>query len=80
MVPRKESRQEMFACVIRQYGTGLYRSCVSMGEKETYCLGTHQDENTAMASVNRLLEARRNGDIRSPDDLLAFIDQTAHLA
>jgi hypothetical protein len=68
------SRKDLIACVIRQYGTGLYRTCVSLDKKSTICLSTHQDEASATEMINRFLEAYRKGKIKTPEDVLVFID------
>ncbi len=68
MVPRKQ----MIACVIRQYGTGLYRTCVSLDENSSICLSTHQDEKSAIESINRFLDNYHKGQIKTTEDVLAF--------
>jgi hypothetical protein len=70
MVPRKK----IIACVIRQYATGLYRSCVSLDENNSICLSTHQDEKSAIESINRFLENYQQGQIKTVEDALAFVD------
>jgi hypothetical protein len=54
-----KSRTQLFACVIRQYGTGLYRSCVHLDEGGAHCLGAYQDEASAYETVARFLEGIR---------------------
>jgi hypothetical protein len=74
---RKDARgpgKELIACVIRQYGTGLYRTCVSLDKKSTICLSTHQDEASATEMINRFLEAYRKGQIKTLEEILVFID------
>lgn len=51
-----KSRTQLFTCVIRQYGTGLYRSCVHLDESGTICLGAYQDEASATRTIARFLE------------------------
>jgi hypothetical protein len=74
---RKDSigpRKEVIACIIRQYGTGLYRPCVSLDKSSTICLSTHQDEASATETINRFLAAYQKGQIKTLKDVLAFID------
>lgn len=74
-------RNQVIACVVKQYGTGLYRSCVSLGKENVICLSTHKDEESAAATVNRFLEAHRAGRIKEPDDVLLFVkSMTGELA
>jgi hypothetical protein len=70
MVPRKQ----IVACVIRQYGTGLFRTCVSMDKNNTICLSTHPDEPSATETINRFLETYQQGRIKTLEDVLAFVD------
>jgi hypothetical protein len=51
-----KSRTQLFTCVIRQYGTGLYRSCVHLDEAGAVCLGAYQDEASANETIARFLE------------------------
>jgi hypothetical protein len=67
-------RKELIACIIRQYGTGLYRTCVSLDKSSTICLSTHHDEASATETINRFLEAYRKGQIKALEDILVFID------
>jgi hypothetical protein len=67
-------RKELIACVIRQYGTGLYRTCVSLDKNNTICLSTHQDEASATETINRFLEAYQKGQVKTLEDILIFID------
>jgi hypothetical protein len=67
-------RKELIACVIRQCGTGLYRTCVSLDKNSTICLSTHQDEASATETINHFLEAYRKGQIKTPEDILVFIE------
>ena len=70
MVPRKP----IIACVIRQYGTGLYRTCVSLDQGSTVCLSTHHDEASATETINRFLETYQKGQIKTLEDVLTFVD------
>jgi hypothetical protein len=67
-------RKDLIACVIRQYGTGLYRTCVSLDKKSTICLSTHQDEASATETITYFLEAYQTGEIKTLEDVLVFID------
>lgn len=67
-------RQRLIACVIRQYGTGLYRTCVSLDKNNTICLSTHQDEASATEMINRFLETYQKGQIKTLEDISIFID------
>ena len=69
------TRNQIIACVVRQYGTGLYRSCVSLNKGSTICLSTHDDEQSATETINRfwhLWEARK-GEIKQPEDVSLFL-------
>jgi hypothetical protein len=74
-------RNQIIACVVKQYGTGLYQSCVSLGKGNVICLSTHKDEESAEETVNRFLEAQREGRIKEPDDVSLFVkSMTGELA
>jgi hypothetical protein len=64
---------KLFACVIKQYGTGVYRACVRLGENHLVTLGAYQNEASADETMNRFLEAQRNGEVKTADDVVAFI-------
>ncbi|MGE3945139.1 MAG: hypothetical protein AB7H86_00595 [Blastocatellales bacterium] len=49
-------RKGWIACVIREYGTGLFRSCVSPGDGTSLCLLTTPDESLAELTVDRFIE------------------------
>lgn len=68
MVPRNQ----LIACVIRQYGTGLYRTRVSLERNSSICLSTHQDESSATDIINRFLETYQKGQIKTLDDVFIF--------
>ena len=76
MVPRNQ----VIACVVRQYGTGLYRTCVSLDRNNTICLCTHQDEASATEIINRFLETFQQGQIKVNDDVLSFMDSLSKAA
>jgi hypothetical protein len=66
-------RQQILAVVIRQYRTGLYRSCVSLNQGDLVTMGTHEDERSAEESLARFWKAYDEGEIRHPDDLLRWL-------
>ncbi len=70
MIPRNQP----IACVIRQYGTGLYRAWVSLDRSNAICLGAHQDETSAAELINRFLESYQEGRIKPLEDIPAFIN------
>jgi hypothetical protein len=65
-------RDPILACVIKQYGTGLYRTCVSFNKGHTVFLSAHQDEDSANETINRFQEACRDGTIKTADDVTIF--------
>ena len=67
------TRNQIIACVVRQYGTGLYRSCVSFNKDNTVCLNTHDDEQSATETINRFWEACKKGEIKQFEDLPLFL-------
>src|SRR5262245_57362521 len=67
-------RNQLIACVIGQYGTGLYRAWVSLDKSHTVCLGAHQDEADATEMINRFLETYQEGEIKTLEDVLAYIN------
>jgi len=71
---RMAPRNQLIACVIRQYGTGLYRAWVSLDKSHTVCLGADQDEANATEMINRFLETYQEGQIKTFEDILAFIN------
>ena len=70
MVPRNP----ILACVIKQYGTGVYRACVSLNKGHTVFLSSHQDEEGANETVSRFQEACRDGLIKTAEDVMSFIN------
>lgn len=66
--------REVIAVIIRQYGTGLYRSYVSLGPDNSTCLGTHPDEIGATEKLNRFWAAYDEGMIRTAGDLTLLIE------
>ena len=69
-----EPRSQLIACVIRQYGAGLYRAWVSLNKGHTSCLGAYQDEANAMETIDRFLEIYQDGRVKTPEDILTSID------
>ena len=68
--------QSVMAVIIRQYGTGLYRSYVSLSRDNSVCLGTHSDEQSAADRLNHFWKAYDEGAIRTPEDLTGLIDSS----
>ena len=77
--------KQIIACVVRQYATGLYRTCVSLDRNNAICLSTHQDEASATETINCFLETYQKGEIKTIEDILVFInsmrvkDKSVHL-
>lgn len=65
-------RNPILACVIKQYGTGLYRTCVSFDKGHTVFLSAHPDEESAFETINRFQEACRDGTINTAEDVTGF--------
>ena len=65
-------RNPILACVIKQYGTGLYRACVSFDKGHTVFLSAHPDEESATETIDRFHEACRDGTIKTAEDLTGF--------
>jgi hypothetical protein len=65
-------RNPILACVIKQYGTGIYRACVSLNKGHTVFLSAHQDEESANETINRFQEACRDGMIKTAEDVMSF--------
>ncbi len=69
-------QNQIIACVVKQYGTGRYRSCVSLNKGNTICLGTHDNEQSATETINQFWqfwEECPKGENRRPEDLSLFI-------
>jgi hypothetical protein len=71
-----EPRNQLIACVIKQYGTGLYQAWVSLDKGHTTCLGSHQDEADATETINRFLDLYQEGQIKTHNDILTHIDSS----
>ena len=67
-----KKQPNLFACVIRQYGTELYRACVRLGKDHLVYLGTHQNEAGAEEAMNRFLEAQQDGEMKTAEEVAAF--------
>ena len=65
-------RNPILACVIKQYGTGLYRACVSFNKGHTVFLSAHPDEESADETISRFQEACRDGTIKTAEDVKSF--------
>jgi hypothetical protein len=65
-------RNRLIACVIKQYGTGIYRAWVSLDKGHIVCLGSHQDEANATEMIDRFWESYQDGRIKAPEDLLSY--------
>jgi len=73
---RMPPRNQLIACVIRQYDAGLYRAWVSLDKEHVVCLGAYQNEADAMATIDRFLDTYQDGQIKSPEDILPLIDSS----
>src|SRR5262249_39731947 len=75
---RKKGEKPMFqsnqilACVIRQYCTGLYQACVSFNKGHTVFLSAHHDEDSANETIDRFQEACRGGTRTTAEDVTSF--------
>ena len=69
-----EPRNQIVACVIKQYGTGLYQAWVSLDKGHTACLGSHHDEADATETIDHFLDVYREGQIKTHKDILTHID------
>ena len=67
-------RNQLIACVIRQYDAGLYRAWVSLDKGHMVCLGASQDEADAAETIDRFLDTYQDGRIETPEDILPLID------
>ena len=69
-----EPRNQLVACVIKQYGTGLYQAWVSLDKGHTACLSSHDDEAGATETLDHFLDVYREGQIKTHKDVLTHID------
>jgi hypothetical protein len=67
-------RNQVIAVVIKQYGTGLYRTCVSLDRDDVTFLSTHKDERSANETIGRFWQAYDEGQLKTPEDVSAFVD------
>ena len=70
------SHKQLIACVIRQYGAGMYRAWVSLDKGHMVCLGAYQNEADALETIDRFLDTYRDGRIKTPEDILPHIDSS----
>jgi hypothetical protein len=66
-------RNQVIAVVIKQYGTGLYRTCVSLGKDDIIFLSTHKDERSANETIGLFWRAYDEGQLKTPEDVATFI-------
>jgi hypothetical protein len=66
-------RNQVIAVVIKQYGTGLYRTCVSLNRDEVTFLSTHKDEGSANETIGLFWQAYDEGQLKTPKDVETFI-------
>jgi hypothetical protein len=66
-------RNQVIAVVIKQYGTGLYRTCVSLNRDEVTFLSTHKDERSANETIGLFWQAYDEGQLKTPGDVETFI-------
>ena len=60
--------------MIKQYGTGLYRSCVSLERNSALCLSIHEDERSAREVIDQFLEGYQRERLKTMEDIQLFID------
>ena len=69
-------RNQLIACVIRQYDAGPYRAWVSLDKGHMVCLGAYQDEADAAETIDRFLDTYQDGRIKTPEDILPLLDSS----
>lgn len=67
-------RSQVIAVVIRQYGSGLYRACVSLEKNNITFLSTHKDERSANETIDLFWQALDEGYLKTPKDVATFIN------
>ncbi|MCI0391482.1 MAG: hypothetical protein MOB07_22295 [Acidobacteria bacterium] len=67
-------RNQVIAVVIKQYGTGLYRTCVSLERGSVAFLNTHKDERSANETINLFWQAFDEGQLKTLEDVATFIN------
>jgi hypothetical protein len=66
-------RNQVIAVVIKQYGTGLYRTCVSLNRDDMTFLSTHKDERSANETIGLFWQAYDEGRLKTSEDVATFI-------
>jgi hypothetical protein len=66
-------RNQVIAVVIKQYGTGLYRTCVSLDKDDVRFLSMHKDERSANETIGLFWKAYDEGQLKTPEDVEIFI-------
>jgi hypothetical protein len=66
-------RNQVIAVVIKQYGTGLYRTCVSLNRDDVTFLSTHKDERSANETIGLFWQAYDEGQLKTREDVESFI-------
>ncbi len=66
-------RNQVIAVVIKQYATGLYRTCVSLDRDDMTFLSTHKDELSANETIGLFWQAYDEGRLKTADDMATFI-------
>jgi hypothetical protein len=66
-------RNQVIAVVIKQYGTGLYRTCVSLNRDDVTFLSTHKDEWSANETIGLFWQAYDEGQLKTREDVETFI-------
>jgi hypothetical protein len=66
-------RNQVIAVVIKQYGTGLYQTCVSLHKDDVTFLSTHKDERGANETIGLFWQAYDEGRLKTPEDVATFI-------
>ena len=66
-------RNQVIAVVIKQYGTGLYRTCVSLNRDDVTFLSTHKDERSANETIGLFWQAYDEGQLKTPADVEIFM-------
>jgi len=66
-------RNQVIAVVIKQYGTGLYRACVSLNRDDVTFLSIHKDERSANEAIGLFWQAYEEGQFKTPEEIETFI-------
>ncbi|MCI0339160.1 MAG: hypothetical protein L0226_16430 [Acidobacteria bacterium] len=66
-------QNQVIAVVIKQYGTGLYRTCVSLERDNVTFLSTHKDERSANETISLFWKAYDEGQLKTAEDVDTFI-------